>query len=183
MSSRHLLYLDHDRGVPQPAGDLGGGPGLVHHPAIQRAQAFNFPAGIGPVECVNVEHEEVLLMPRWLQPQRVTFKYGLGAEFIGVLRTLHMLGLDSTDPVQVGGSAVAPRDVVAACLPDPATLGDRMTGVTCAGTWVTGTGKDCASAASGSTFTTRWITGGLWPNMGLRRWCGRPRSIPSWRWS
>jgi saccharopine dehydrogenase (NAD+, L-lysine-forming) len=29
---------------------------------------------------------------------------------------------------------------VAACLPDPATLGDKMTGVTCAGTWVTGTG-------------------------------------------
>ena len=37
---------------------------------------------------------------------------------------------------------VAPRDVVAACLPDPAELGDRMNGRTCAGTWVTGTGKD-----------------------------------------
>jgi saccharopine dehydrogenase-like NADP-dependent oxidoreductase len=35
--------------------------------------------------------------------------------------------------------AVSPRDVVAACLPDPATLGDRMTGKTCAGTWVKGT--------------------------------------------
>jgi hypothetical protein len=35
--------------------------------------------------------------------------------------------------------AVAPRDVVAACLPDPAHLGDRMTGKTCAGTWVKGT--------------------------------------------
>jgi saccharopine dehydrogenase (NAD+, L-lysine forming) len=33
---------------------------------------------------------------------------------------------------------VAPRDVVAAALPDPATLGDRMTGKTCAGTYVTG---------------------------------------------
>jgi saccharopine dehydrogenase (NAD+, L-lysine-forming) len=103
-------------------------------------EVFTFPAGIGPVECVNVEHEEVLLMPRWIQAQRVTFKYGLGAEFIGVLRTLHELGLDSTDPVQVGGASVSPRDVVAACLPDPATLGDKMSGLTCAGTWVTGTG-------------------------------------------
>ena len=103
-------------------------------------EVFTFPAGIGPVECVNVEHEEVLLMPRWVQAQRVTFKYGLGAEFIGVLRTLHKLGLDSTDPVQVGGASVSPRDVVAACLPDPATLGDKMSGLTCAGTWVTGTG-------------------------------------------
>jgi saccharopine dehydrogenase-like NADP-dependent oxidoreductase len=107
-------------------------------------ETFTFPAGIGPVECVNVEHEEVLLIPRWVQAQRVTFKYGLGAEFIEVLRTLHKLGLDSTEPVTVGGSAVSPRDVVAACLPDPATLGDKMTGLTCAGTWVTGTGTDGA---------------------------------------
>ncbi len=107
-------------------------------------ETFTFPAGIGPVECVNVEHEEVLLIPRWVQARRVTFKYGLGAEFIGVLRTLHKLGLDATDPVSVGGQAVSPRDLVAACLPDPATLGDRMTGLTCAGTWVTGTGRDHA---------------------------------------
>jgi len=105
-------------------------------------EVFTFPAGIGPVECVNVEHEEVLLMPRWIQARRVTFKYGLGAEFIGVLRTLHKLGLDRTDPVQVGGASVSPRDVVAACLPDPATLGAKMSGLTCAGTWVTGTGPD-----------------------------------------
>jgi saccharopine dehydrogenase (NAD+, L-lysine forming) len=107
-------------------------------------ETFTFPAGIGPVECVNVEHEEVLLIPRWVQARRVTFKYGLGAEFIGVLRTLHKLGLDSTEPVAVGGARVSPRDVVAACLPDPATLGDKMTGLTCAGTWVTGTGRDGA---------------------------------------
>jgi saccharopine dehydrogenase (NAD+, L-lysine forming) len=105
-------------------------------------EVFTFPAGIGPVECVNVEHEEVLLMPRWVPARRVTFKYGLGAEFIGVLRTLHKLGLDRTDQVQVGDAHVSPRDVLAACLPDPATLGDAMTGLSCAGTWVTGTGTD-----------------------------------------
>jgi saccharopine dehydrogenase (NAD+, L-lysine forming) len=113
-------------------------------PPFSEPETFTFPAGIGPVECVNVEHEEVLLMPRWVKAKRVTFKYGLGDEFIGVLQTLHKLGLDRTDPVSVGGAQVSPRDVVAACLPDPATLGDKMTGLTCAGTWVTGTGKDGA---------------------------------------
>ena len=103
---------------------------------------FEFPEGIGPVECVNVEHEEVVLIPRHVDCRRVTFKYGLGEEFIGVLRTLNLLGLDSTEPVDVRGQKVAPRDVVAAALPDPATLGDRMSGRTCAGTMVTGTGKD-----------------------------------------
>ncbi|MEU7424897.1 saccharopine dehydrogenase C-terminal domain-containing protein [Streptomyces sp. NPDC040750] len=110
-------------------------------------EVFDFPEGIGPVECVNVEHEEVLLIPRWVDARRVTFKYGLGDDFIAKLKTLHALGLDSTEKVTVPGEdgpvRVSPRDVVAACLPDPATLGDRMTGKTCAGTWVKGT-KDGA---------------------------------------
>ena len=107
-------------------------------------EVFDFPEGIGPVECVNVEHEEVLLVPRWVDCKRVTFKYGLGDEFIAVLKTLHKLGLDSTKKIRVRDVEVSPRDVVAAALPDPATLGDRMTGKTCAGTLVTGLGKDGA---------------------------------------
>lgn len=105
-------------------------------------EVFDFPDGIGPVECVNVEHEEVLLMPRWVKCRRATFKYGLGEEFIGVLKTLHKLGLDRTETVKVGPVEVSPRDVVAACLPDPAALGPKMRGKTCAGLWVTGTGRD-----------------------------------------
>lgn len=105
-------------------------------------EVFDFPGGIGPLECVNVEHEEVLLMPRWIDARRVTFKYGLGSHVIGVLRTLHELGLSSTVPVQVGGVSVSPREVVAACLPDPATLGPTMSGRTCAGLWVSGTGVE-----------------------------------------
>ena len=113
-------------------------------PPFSEPETFVFPEGIGAVECVNVEHEEVLLMPRWVDARRVTFKYGLGDEFIDVLKTLHKLGLDSTDPVRVRGVEVAPRDVVAATLPDPAELGDKMHGRTCAGTWVKGIGKDGA---------------------------------------
>lgn len=101
-------------------------------------EVFDFPEGIGPVECVNVEHEEVLLVPRWVNCERVTFKYGLGDQFIGILKTLKMLGLDNKEPIKVKNVEVAPRDVVAACLPDPAHLGDRMFGKTCAGTWVKG---------------------------------------------
>ncbi len=118
------------------------GRGWFTTPPFSEPEVFEFPEGIGPVECVNVEHEEVLLVPRWVKAKRVTFKYGLGDEFIGVLKTLHMLGLDRVAKVRVGGVEVSPRDVVAACLPDPATLGDRMHGKTCAGTWVTGRGKD-----------------------------------------
>ena len=112
-------------------------------------EVFDFPEGIGPVECVNVEHEEVLLMPRWVDCKRATFKYGLGTAFIEVLKALHKLGLDRTDKVSVPSTSsgqgvvveVSPRDVVAACLPNPADLGPQMTGKTCAGLWVTGKDK------------------------------------------
>ena len=99
---------------------------------------FPFPDGIGEVECVNVEHEEVLLVPRWLTARRVTFKYALGSDFIDKLKTIHALGIDRTDKVKVKGVEVAPRDVLAAITPDPARLGDRMIGRAIVGTWVLG---------------------------------------------
>jgi saccharopine dehydrogenase (NAD+, L-lysine forming) len=101
-------------------------------------ETFVFPEGIGALSCVNVEHEEVILIPRWIDVGRVTFKYGLGDDFLAILRTLHKLGLDSTRPVMVRGVEVSPRDVVAAVLPNPAELGDRMRGRTCAGSLVRG---------------------------------------------
>ena len=102
-------------------------------------EAFPFPEGIGQVECVNVEHEEVLLVPRYLKGvRRVTFKYALGRDFIGKLQFLHVMGLDRTEPVRVRGVDVSPRDVVAAVVPDPITLGDKMVGRAVVGTWVIG---------------------------------------------
>jgi saccharopine dehydrogenase-like NADP-dependent oxidoreductase len=116
--------------------------GFYTTPPFSEPEVFDFPEGIGRIQCVNVEHEEVVLIPRWVTCERVTFKYGLGDEFIEVLRTIHKLGLDSTKPVKVGDVRVSPRDVVAAVLPNPATLGERMTGRTCAGTWVRGRSTD-----------------------------------------
>ena len=120
--------------------------GFITTQPFSEPEIFDFPEGIGAVECVNVEHEEVTMLPRTIQANRFTFKYGLGADFIGVLKTLHRLGLDGTRPTRVrsaqGPVDVAPRDVVAAVLPNPASIGPRMTGKTCAGVLVTGTGKD-----------------------------------------
>ena len=105
-------------------------------------ESFDFPDGIGPVECVNVEHEEVALIPRKVDAGKVAFKYGLGSHFIEILQTIHTLGLDRTEPVSVQGVSVSPRNVLAALLPDPATLGSRMSGKTCAGLQVKGLDKD-----------------------------------------
>ena len=104
-------------------------------------ETFDFPEGIGPVRCVNVEHEEVVLIPQKIDAKKVNFKYGLGAQFISILKTIHMLGMDKKDAVDVQGVQVSPRDLLAASLPDPATLGSRMKGKTCAGILVKGLDK------------------------------------------
>ncbi len=105
-------------------------------------EIFDFPEGIGPVECVNVEHEEVILIPQKIDAKKVNFKYGLGAQFITTLKTIHMLGIDRKETVDVQGVAVSPRDLLTASLPDPATLGERMKGKTCAGALVKGLNKE-----------------------------------------
>jgi saccharopine dehydrogenase-like NADP-dependent oxidoreductase len=104
-------------------------------------EIFDFPEGIGPVECVNVEHEEVVLIPQKVDARKVNFKYGLGADFINVLKTIHLIGMDRRENVEVQGVSVSPRDLLAASLPDPANLGTRMKGKTCAGTLVKGLDK------------------------------------------
>jgi len=101
-------------------------------------EMFPFPEGVGEVECVNVEHEEVVLVARRIPVRRATFKYALGSDFIDKLRTIHALGMDRTDKVFVKGAEVAPRDLLAAITPDPARLGDRMVGRAIVGTWVIG---------------------------------------------
>ena len=107
-------------------------------PAFEKIELFNFPEGIGPLEVVDIEHEEVVLIPRYIPCKRVTFKYGLGEKFINVIKVIKMLGMHRKELINVKGMKVSPIEVVAACLPDPASLGDKMSGKTCVGTWVTG---------------------------------------------
>jgi saccharopine dehydrogenase-like NADP-dependent oxidoreductase len=112
--------------------------GFFTLPPFSEPERFIFPEGVGPIECVHVEHEDVAMIPRVMDVRRVTFKYALGAEFIGALKVLHAIGLDRTDLIEVDGQQVRPRDVVAALVPDPATVGDHMIGRVIVGTHVTG---------------------------------------------
>jgi saccharopine dehydrogenase (NAD+, L-lysine-forming) len=40
------------------------GRGFFTTQPFSEPEVFEFPEGIGPIECVNVEHEEVVLIPR-----------------------------------------------------------------------------------------------------------------------
>ncbi|MDD6311674.1 MAG: saccharopine dehydrogenase NADP-binding domain-containing protein [Firmicutes bacterium] len=102
-------------------------------------EIFNFPCGIGDVEVVNVEHEEVAMIPREIDCNRVTFKYGVPAEFRKKLLTLKEYGLsDKEGTIKVGDAEITPRDFVCKVIPSPVASTLQMTGKGCAGTWVTG---------------------------------------------
>lgn len=102
-------------------------------------EEFIFPAGIGKVEVVNVEHEEVILIPKVIDCNRVTFKYGISREFRTMLKNLENLGMDSADKkIKVGSSEITPREFLAIVAPSPLVTAAKMVGKGCAGTWVTG---------------------------------------------
>ena len=102
-------------------------------------EIFNFPGGIGDVEVINVEHEEVLLVPRVIDCNRVTFKYGVPAEMRTLLLNLKEVGMDDkTTKIKVGNAEIAPRDFLVKVVPSPVDSTTNMTGKGCAGTWVTG---------------------------------------------
>lgn len=102
-------------------------------------ETFFFPDGIGELELVNVEHEEVLMIPRYIGKgcKKVSFKYSLGENFIDMLKNLRSLGLSRID-CKVPGTDLTPRDVVARVAPSPTDIAKKMKGKCCVGTHVVG---------------------------------------------
>jgi saccharopine dehydrogenase-like NADP-dependent oxidoreductase len=115
------------------------GKGWFTTDRFSEPEIFFFPGGIGDVEVVNVEHEEVLLVPRVIKCNRVTFKYGVPREFRQLLLNLESVGMaEAKKKVKVGDAEIAPRDFLVKVVPSPVESSNKMTGKGCAGTWVTG---------------------------------------------
>ena len=105
--------------------------GFIVEKAFAGQEVFEMPDGVGPNTLVKVEHEEVVTMARFLKQyglKKATFKISLDENLITALKVLDKLGLRSIHPVQVGDVSVIPRDVVAACAPQPKDIGSEMVG-------------------------------------------------------
>lgn len=102
-------------------------------------ELFTFPDGIGEQELVNVEHEEMVMLPRYMGDvaKKMSFKYGLGQDFITMLKNLRALRLDDKHST-IKGTNLSPRDVVGMVAPSPAEVADKLKGKCCVGTMVTG---------------------------------------------
>lgn len=102
-------------------------------------ELFTFPDGIGEQELVNVEHEEMVMLPRYMGDvaKKMSFKYGLGADFITMLKNVRALRLDDKHS-KIKGTNFSPRDVVGMVAPSPTEVADKLKGKCCVGTAVTG---------------------------------------------
>lgn len=110
--------------------------GFIVDKAFSGEEIFQMPDGIGDNTLVKVEHEETVTLPRYLKEyglKKASFKINLDKNLINALKVLDRLGLRSIHPVKVNGVKVVPRDVVAACAPQPKDIGDEMQGKMCVG--------------------------------------------------
>lgn len=109
--------------------------GFIVEDAFAGEERFDMPE-VGENTLVKIEHEETVTMPRYLEKyglERVTYKISLDENLMNALKVIDKLGLRGIKPVEVGGVKVRPRDVVAACAPQPKDIGNEMTGEMCVG--------------------------------------------------
>ena len=106
--------------------------------ALSGFEPFNFPE-LGVLNTYYVDHEESRTLPMFIPGLAVAdFKLCMDDVTWQTLRVLKQMGLSRTDKVRVGDTAVSPRDVVVALLPQPGDLAGRMRGKTCVGTLARG---------------------------------------------
>jgi saccharopine dehydrogenase (NAD+, L-lysine-forming) len=109
-------------------------------PPFSGKELFEFPSPVGRLPIYNVDHEESETLPTFIGEvlgkgcDYCDFKIALDDSYVEAIQMIGMLGLSNPDKIEVKGSKVAPRDVVAACLPDPSTLGERAKGDCAVGT-------------------------------------------------
>ena len=122
--------------VMNPNAEWEKGKGFLIEDAFAGEEEFRMPEPFGVNRLVKVEHEEVVTLPRYLEKyglKKASFKIALDENLLTALKVLDKLGLRSIHPVEAGGVKVIPRDVVAACAPQPRDIGAEMTGGMCVG--------------------------------------------------
>ena len=118
--------------------------------SLQGKEAMRFPEPVGELNIYNVDHEEQETLPTYIGEvlgkgcEYCDFKIAFDENTVEAISTIGKLGLSNPNKVKVKDVEISPRDVVAACLPDPSALGHLAKGDYAGGTIVSGTkdGRD-----------------------------------------
>jgi saccharopine dehydrogenase (NAD+, L-lysine-forming) len=109
---------------------------LVRLGSLQGEEVFEFPPPVGPLTVYNVDHEETNTLPLFIGKgvQSMDFKIAIPEDLAHALKVFQKFGLHRGHPIEVEVKStgekvkVAPRDVLAALMPDPKTLSSKARG-------------------------------------------------------
>ncbi len=88
----------------------------VVRPALSGAEESSFPEPIGRRVCYHTLHSEPATIPAAFRDKgirHVTWRLSLPPELEEAMKTLAGAGFASTDPVEIGGAKISPRDILA----------------------------------------------------------------------
>jgi saccharopine dehydrogenase-like NADP-dependent oxidoreductase len=104
--------------------------------SLEGEEVFDFPPPVGPLTVYNVDHEETNTLPLFIGKglQSMDFKIAIPEDLAHALRVFQRFGLHRGHPIEVEVKAtgekvkVAPRDMLAALMPDPKALAGKAKG-------------------------------------------------------
>lgn len=109
-------------------------------PPMSSSRTFEFPAPVGPLRVFRTNHDETYFLPLGIPTlRRASFNIHIDDAWVQAADVLRRLGLLRPEPVEVRGVRVRPMDVIAALLPSPVLLADRIRGHATFAVEVTGT--------------------------------------------
>lgn len=95
--------------------------------------------GIGERASYLMYHEELeSIVKHYPTLKRARFWMTFGDAYLNHLRVLEGIGMTSIEPVEFQGQQIVPLEFLKAVLPNPGSLADGYTGMTCIGTYITG---------------------------------------------
>jgi len=111
-----------------PAAVYEGGK-IEFLPPMSAKQTYAFPEPVGPLTVYKTNHDETYFLPMGLPSlRRASFNIFIDPAWVDAAATLRKLGLLRKDALNVRGTQVRPLDVIAAALPVPNVLADRIRG-------------------------------------------------------
>jgi saccharopine dehydrogenase (NAD+, L-lysine forming) len=107
--------------------------------SLEGEEVFEFPPPVGPLTVYSVDHEETNTLPLTIGKglQAMDFKIAIPKDLAHALLVFQKFGLHRGHPIEVEVKAtgekvkVAPRDMLAALMPDPKTLAGKAKGAAC----------------------------------------------------
>ncbi len=113
---------------------------FVESPPLSTKRVFDFPEGIGPMNCYRLYHEEMESIVRHIPTiRKAQFWMTFSDNYLKHLEVLQNVGMTRIDEVEYNGQKIVPIQFLKALLPDPGSLGPLTKGKTCIGVIARGT--------------------------------------------